>query len=135
MQANPNPRTERRPPDNPKALVSDFWKRFYGTGSAFGIAFGLLVLAASSIGGLGLGHKTYLFCVTIAPLTTSSLRSTSYSLVLLIIDWKNLLMLLAYRAEDCPLILDGRSVYPMILTPLDEFTKTSFSVNSQFPPA
>jgi len=44
-------------------------------------------------------------------------------------------MLFAYNAEDCPPILDGKSVYPIILTPLSVVTSLSFSVSSQLPPA
>ena len=33
-------------------------------------------------------------------------------------DWKNLLMLFEYNADDWPDILDGKSVNPIILTPL-----------------
>ena len=72
VQANPKPRTDRSPPDRPRAFLSDLWKRFSGTASAalWTATLGLLVLAASSIGGLGLGHNTSLLCVTMAPLTT-----------------------------------------------------------------
>lgn len=93
VQEKPRPTTDRSPADRPNAFLRDLLKRFYGTAGALWSTLGLEVLAASSMGGLGLGHKSSLFCVTMAPLTTSSLRSTSYSLDLLIIDWKNLLML------------------------------------------
>jgi len=95
-------------------LNKEVWTTYFG---ASWVVLGADLLA-SSIGGLGLGHKSYLFCVTIAPRTTSSFKSILYWFSLLIIDCKNLLILLEYRAEDCPDILDGKSVNPIILTPL-----------------
>lgn len=80
-----------------------------------------------------MGQRSSLLLVTMAPLTTSSLRSMSNLFYLFIMDCRNLLILLEYRAEDWPDILDGRSVYPIILTPLWT-TILSFSVSSQFPP-
>ena len=75
-QANPSPRTESNPPDNPRAFFNDLLKRFSGTAvvAALGSTLGLL-LAASSWGGLGSGQRVCLFWVTIAPLTTLSSRS------------------------------------------------------------
>lgn len=70
-QANPNPRTESKPPANPRAFFNDFLKRFYGTtGPLWCSTFGFEVLLASSIGGFGFGQSNYLFWVTTEPLTT-----------------------------------------------------------------
>jgi hypothetical protein len=76
VQANPNPKTESNPPANPRALLSDLLNKFSGTTGPFPCyTLGLDALLASSIGGFGLGQSNSLFCVTIAPLTTSSFKS------------------------------------------------------------
>lgn len=109
--AYPRPRRPRIPADRPMELFSD---RRKGLIWATYLGFSCVVLGAdldaSSMGGLGFGHNSSLFLVIMAPLTTSSFRSISNLFSLLIMDCKNLLMLLEYRAEDCPDILEGRSV-------------------------
>jgi hypothetical protein len=69
-QANPSPRTDSSPPDNPSAFFNDLLKRFSGTASFFLCYYLGFDLDASSIGGFGFGQRTSLFWVTIAPLTT-----------------------------------------------------------------
>ncbi len=75
VQANPRPSKPINPVDRPRALFKDFWKLFGGSTTAFGVTYLGFDLAASSIGGLGLGHNSYFSLVTIEPLTTSSLKS------------------------------------------------------------
>lgn len=43
--------------------------------------------------------------------------------------------MLEYKAEDCPANLDGKSVYPTILTALSLITISFGTVSSQLPPA
>lgn len=67
----PNPRKPRSPPDSVKAFFNVFLNKFtyFGFVAAFTYVFGD-VFEASNIGGFGLGHKTYLSFVMMAPLTT-----------------------------------------------------------------
>lgn len=118
--AYPIPNNPNIPPDNPIALFNDLlnkdvWTIYFGFSW---VALFDVLFDASNIGGFGFGHSTYLFWVIIAPRTTSSFRSMLYEFYLFIIDCKNLDMLFEYNAEDCPDIRDGRSVYPIIFTPL-----------------
>jgi hypothetical protein len=61
VHANPKPRTDRSPPDNPSAFFNDLLKRFSGTASFFLCYYLGFPFDASSIGGLGLGHRISLF--------------------------------------------------------------------------
>jgi hypothetical protein len=69
-QANPRPITDKRPPESPRAFLSDLLNRFSATGAAFLCSYLGLAFEASSMGGFGLGQRSSLFFVTIAPLTT-----------------------------------------------------------------
>lgn len=92
-------------------------------------------LAASNIGkGLGLGHNLFLLWVIIALPTTSSSKSISNYPSLVTIEVKNLVILFAYKAEDYPANLEGKSVYATNLTPCFS-TTFPFSINLQLPPA
>jgi hypothetical protein len=71
VQVYPNPKIPNKPADNDRAFFNVFLNGLtYSTTFGLCYVFGAVPLAASSIGGLGFGHKSCLFCVMMAPLTT-----------------------------------------------------------------
>jgi hypothetical protein len=71
VQVYPNPKTPNKPVDSVIAFFNVFLNGLiYSTTFGLCSTFAAVPLAASNIGGFGFGHKSYLFCVMMAPLTT-----------------------------------------------------------------
>lgn len=105
--------------ESPTAVAIAFFK-VASQGSSFSTttSYFFLGFLASNLGkGLGLGHNLFPLWVTIALPTTSSSKSYYKLFSLSTIDYKNFVILLAYKEDDYPDNLDGKSVYPIILTP------------------
>jgi hypothetical protein len=98
--------------ERPIAEYDAFYNVFlYSSSTSTFFSWTVSFFLASNIGrGLGLGHNFYPLCVIIALPTTSSSRSILNYPSLLTIVLKNLVILLAYKADDYPPNLEGKSV-------------------------
>mmetsp|Transcript_3228 Transcript_3228/g.9360 ORF Transcript_3228/g.9360 Transcript_3228/m.9360 type:complete len:276 (-) Transcript_3228:848-1675(-) len=105
-------------------------------GSTFTSALGLAAAVGPARGGGG--HMSSPLCVTRAPRTASSLRSTLKTPFSLLrkgpIDSRNLVMLFDSRVDDCVGKRLGRSLYPMQVTPFGVSMTSSFTVVAMLPP-
>lgn len=114
--------------------VFNYWLYKSVTTSAFLCTSFFCPFPASNLGGLGLGHNTSPLFVTIAPLAISSYKLVEvWPSLVTNIYYKNFEMLFAYKELDWPASLLGKSVYPIILTPLTMFISPGL-VSSQLPP-
>jgi hypothetical protein len=105
----PSARAVPIPAVTPTTSRDVFWKGVKATAVSSGLreAFGV---GAGGGAGRGAGGIISPLRVTIAPRTTSSLRSNPKDLSWGAMDSKNFTMLFEYKVEDCVGSLDGRSV-------------------------